>query len=164
MFGINYDDITDDLLVEIAKDKLLNKIVSVSNGGGSFEKVKLIKCEGIHYRNFNVEQKEVKFLTDDDYVKYVYYSKKTILDNSNKEKIKYIKDKMYAMDNDEYIHIKKDELFDYVKNLIEDNWTVDSSWIPCLNVSEGCIDNIINLQFNFMGKEVSSTQIMIPNK
>jgi hypothetical protein len=65
--------------------------------------------------------------------------------------------------DDEYIHIKKNELVDYVRNLIEGNLTVDS-YISNQDIKDSLFETekILNFEFSFMGKRITTTQIKLP--
>jgi hypothetical protein len=68
----------DQVLIDIANEILLNRLAMVSNMGGGFENVRLVKCTGVVINPYN-GNKEVRYDTDDSWINGVYYNEKQIL-------------------------------------------------------------------------------------
>lgn len=68
----------DQSLIELANEILLDRHALVSNMGGGFERVKLIKCTGVVINPYN-KNKEVRYDTDDSWISGVYYTEEHVL-------------------------------------------------------------------------------------
>lgn len=65
----------DDKLIKMAEELLLGRYTRVSNGGGGFENVRIIKCTGVVN---SMGYREVRFDVNDDWIGGVYYTESDI--------------------------------------------------------------------------------------
>ena len=64
-------------LIKISKEILLNKTISVNNGGGGFDDVKILKFDSIENRKTGY--KKLTFIADDDGIVKISYEDNQII-------------------------------------------------------------------------------------